>query len=453
MLLRLFAVLAVLNLSVNSFGGPLPTEFGYAGKITSSGSPYSGPADFRFTLWDLPVGGVQAGPVEILLAVPVVDGKFEVRLDFGLAAFNGDERWLDIEVNTGTGYVPLTPRQLLLAVPYALYSLNPGPAGPSGPAGAPGPAGPVGPSGPAGANGAQGPAGDSYFNQDGDTLSHAGDLTLIGGSFTADYPNVLGIGAGMSLSTSGVQTHVLGSVFGVSTIMLGNVDGTPGQYSAYDQNGNLVVLVDGLGAKVTAPSLRVNNGNDINTALVEATREGDGGGVIYVYDANGNVTIELDGSFNGDGRVITGEIQITGGSDLSEQFDVHGVVGAKAEPGTVVCIDANRPGDLLVSTKPYDRTVAGIISGAGNVKPGLLMGQHGTDADGALPVALTGRVYVKCSTEAGSIQPGDLLTTSTIAGHAMKVTDHSKSSGAILGKAMSSLEDKTGLVLVLVNLQ
>ena len=453
MLLRLFAVLAVLNLSVNSFAGPLPTEFGYAGKITSAGTPYSGPADFRFTLWDLPVGGVQAGPVENLLAVPVVDGKFEVRLDFGLAAFNGDERWLDIEVNTGTGYVPLTPRQLLLAVPYALYSLNPGPAGPSGPAGAPGTAGPIGPAGPAGADGAQGPAGDTYFNTDGEDLSYEGDLELINGRFTADYTNTLGIGTGMSLTTSGVQTHVLGSVFGVSTIILGNANGTPGQYSAYDVDGNLAVLVDGFEGRVTAPSLIVNDGDDSASVLVEATTEADGGGALYLYDANGNLTIELDGSYNGDGRVITGEIQITGGSDLSEQFDVHGANGANPEPGTVVCIDANRPGDLLVSTKPYDRTVAGIISGAGNVKPGLLMGQHGTDADGALPVALTGRVYVKCSTEAGEIQPGDLLTTSTIAGHAMKVTDHSKSSGAILGKAMSSLEDKTGLVLVLVNLQ
>jgi hypothetical protein len=35
----------------------------------------------------------------------------------------------------------------------------------------------------------------------------------------------------------------------------------------------------------------------------------------------------------------------------------------------------------------------------------------------------------------------------------MRVTDGESSDGAVLGKAMSSLEQGTGLVLVLVNLQ
>jgi len=51
------------------------------------------------------------------------------------------------------------------------------------------------------------------------------------------------------------------------------------------------------------------------------------------------------------------------------------------------------------------------------------------------------------------IKPGDLLTTSDTPGHAMKVTEHPRAQGAILGKAMSSLESGTGLVLVLVTLQ
>ena len=58
--------------------------------------------------------------------------------------------------------------------------------------------------------------------------------------------------------------------------------------------------------------------------LVEGCHRGDGGGALYLYDANGNRTIELDGSFNGDGRVSLVRSNL-GGSDLSEQFDVHGV--------------------------------------------------------------------------------------------------------------------------------
>jgi hypothetical protein len=120
----------------------------------------------------------------------------------------------------------------------------------------------------------------------------------------------------------------------------------------------------------------------------------------------------------------------------------------------VVCIDPENPGNLVVSKKTYDRTVAGIISGAGGVKPGMLMGQKGTRADGEYPVAMTGRVYCWVDASNSAIRPGDLLTTSQIPGHAMKVTDHDRANGAILGKAMTGLEaGEKGLVLVLVALQ
>jgi hypothetical protein len=53
----------------------------------------------------------------------------------------------------------------------------------------------------------------------------------------------------------------------------------------------------------------------------------------------------------------------------------------------------------------------------------------------------------------GPIRPGDLLTTSAIPGHAMRVDDPARAQGAILGKAMGALERGEGLVLVLVGLQ
>jgi hypothetical protein len=147
-------------------------------------------------------------------------------------------------------------------------------------------------------------------------------------------------------------------------------------------------------------------------------------------------------------------LQITGGSDLSEQFEIQ-ASGAGRAPmaGYVVSIDAAHPGELIVSSQAYDRTVAGVVSGAGDVQPGMLMGQRGTEADGQYPVALTGRVYVWVDASYGAVEPGDMLTTSNTAGHAMKVTDHTQAQGAILGKAMTSLESGRGLVLVLVTLQ
>jgi hypothetical protein len=97
--------------------------------------------------------------------------------------------------------------------------------------------------------------------------------------------------------------------------------------------------------------------------------------------------------------------------------------------------------------------VAGIISGAGDVKQGMMMGQTGTLADGQHPVALTGRVYVWADATRGAIKPGDLLTTSATPGHAMKVSHSARAQGAILGKAMTALKSGKGLVLVLVTLQ
>ena len=52
------------------------------------------------------------------------------------------------------------------------------------------------------------------------------------------------------------------------------------------------------------------------------------------------------------------------------------------------------------------------------------------------------------------LKPGDLLTTSSIPGYAMKALDYSRAQGAILGKAMQELaKGETGQILVLVTLQ
>ena len=152
-----------------------------------------------------------------------------------------------------------------------------------------------------------------------------------------------------------------------------------------------------------------------------------------------------------DGTARVDVLTITGGSDVAEPFDVKETDAVKA--GMVMSIDADNPGKLKVSEKAYDRCVAGIISGAGGVKPGMLMGQSGSIADGKYPVALSGRVYCWADASCGEIQPGDLLTTSDTRGHAMRVTDYTRAQGAILGKAMSVLESGQGLVLVLVTLQ
>jgi hypothetical protein len=151
------------------------------------------------------------------------------------------------------------------------------------------------------------------------------------------------------------------------------------------------------------------------------------------------------------GGLQTSMLQILGGGDLAEPFDIS--EADLIRPGLVVAIDPDRPGQLRMADKAYDRTVAGIISGANGINPGLTMKQAGSVTDGAHPVALTGRVYCWADASYGPIKPGDLLTTSDTPGHAMKVTDHAKAQGAIIGKAMTELKQGKGLVLVLVTLQ
>jgi hypothetical protein len=151
-------------------------------------------------------------------------------------------------------------------------------------------------------------------------------------------------------------------------------------------------------------------------------------------------------------------LQILGGADFAENFDVSSAPSSDAttpqvDAGMVVTIDPLNPGKLALSTQSYDRRVAGIISGAGGVKPGMTMSQEGTLANGKLPVALSGRVYCWVDASQGAIEPGDLLTTSVTPGHAMKAGDTAKAQGAILGKAMTGLKEGKGLVLVLVTLQ
>jgi hypothetical protein len=154
-----------------------------------------------------------------------------------------------------------------------------------------------------------------------------------------------------------------------------------------------------------------------------------------------------------DGRVRVNTLEIVGGADLAEPFDVAGSPsGARPAPGMLVCIDPKNPGKLAVCASEYDSTVAGAISGAGGVQPGMIMRQDGSQASGLHPVALTGRVYVWADANAHPIKPGDLLTTSVTAGHAAKVVDHDRAQGAVIGKAMGSLERGQGLVLVLVSL-
>lgn len=177
--------------------------------------------------------------------------------------------------------------------------------------------------------------------------------------------------------------------------------------------------------------------------------KGDGKGV-YANSTNGTGIYatggKLAGYFKGDVEV-TGDIRLIN-ADCAEEFDINSDI----EPGTVMVL--NDRGTLEPSCFPYDKKVAGIISGAGGFKPGIVLDkqEHKTDTT-RIAVALIGKVYCKVDATLSSIEIGDLLTTSSTIGHAMKACDPLNAFGAVIGKALQAMKSGKGMIPVLVSLQ
>lgn len=288
-------------------------------------------------------------------------------------------------------------------------------------------------------------SGDSTVILNADNLDNSGSLAL--GNGTGPY------GLFLDGGFNGFGQIQVRNRAGVARVQIdGEGDGTGGEILVDDASGTATVKLSGAQTSTTGARLEMSQANGTNTVILDAEVGTGGGGYLQLRNGSGIGTITLDSDFSGEGRITTEVLQITGGSDLSEQFDVRSANGAP-QPGAVVSIDPKNPGELTVSTRAYDRAVAGVMSGAGGVKPGMLMGQAGSSANGKHPVALTGRVYCFVDASHGAIEPGDLITTSDTPGHAMKATDYARAQGAIIGKAMTGLVSGKGLVLVLVSLQ
>ena len=108
-------------------------------------------------------------------------------------------------------------------------------------------------------------------------------------------------------------------------------------------------------------------------------------------------------------------------------------------------------GTLSECQQAYDKRVAGVISGAGDYKPGIVLDKQ--TSGNRQPVALMGKVFCKVDAQFGSVEVGDLLTTSCTPGHAMKTSDPTKAFGAVIGKALRPLLEGQGLIPILIALQ
>jgi hypothetical protein len=220
---------------------------------------------------------------------------------------------------------------------------------------------------------------------------------------------------------------------------------------------NASIHLDGQGGNIWA------GGNGCDGDLVLKANDGTkrirldaGGGNIWLggNGADGDLVLF---SNSGDNETLSqATIHLNGDSgdillynaDCAEEFDIED--HETAEPGTVMVVGDN---GLLVSKGTENNTrVVGVVSGTDRYKPGIVLDKRDTGKKRAR-LALMGKVMCKVDADNVPIEAGDLLTTSSIRGHAMKCMDPAKSVGSIIGKALQGLDKGTGMIPVLVNLQ
>lgn len=437
----------LLTASLSARAASMSTSFSYQGRLLEGSSPANGSYDITFRLFDAPSGGVMVGPTQNLPSVLASSGLFNVTLDFGVSAFEGDARWLEIAVRPAGSTAPqtvLAPRQAVLASPYALHALT-----------------------------ADGVAGD---------LAIPSMSSINFGNNVRQMLNLWGTQYGIGVQADTLYNRSHNGFAWYKDGIHSNATFEPGaggrSLMTLSSNGSLeinhttpgfgLLINSGIGhaARFNAQaSIRMDSSMDRAHLRLEETQENDFARLEFQSASKPVWHIAVGGSdnqmnfynkANGDVMALTQDgnlwvkvVTITGGADLAEPFPM---ADRTIEKGAVVVIDEEHPGQLRRSDRAYDTRVAGIVSGANGIRPGLMLSQHGTLDEGQ-QVALSGRVYVQADATRSPIRPGDLLTTSETPGHAMKVTDHARAQGAILGKAMSSLPEGTGLVLVLVTLQ
>jgi hypothetical protein len=134
-------------------------------------------------------------------------------------------------------------------------------------------------------------------------------------------------------------------------------------------------------------------------------------------------------------------------ADCAEDFDV---ADGDLAPGTVVVMGGD--GNVRPCEAEYSTAVVGIVSGAGGLRPGIMLDRR-ESATPRMPVALMGKVYCKADAALMPIKAGDLLTTSSRSGHAMKASDPARAFGAVIGKALAPLGEGQDMIPVLVSLQ
>lgn len=122
---RLTVAVVIALLASMLVGHSQGSAFAYQGRLIDGGQPASGSYDLQLALTDAATNGNYVGAALTRAPVLVSNGLFAVTLDFGTSAFDGSARWLEIGVRTNGStapYILLSPRQAILATPYAVFA-------------------------------------------------------------------------------------------------------------------------------------------------------------------------------------------------------------------------------------------------------------------------------------------------------------------------------------------
>ncbi len=267
-----------------------------------------------------------------------------------------------------------------------------------------------------------------------------------------------GFGAGemLLLGGTGTKTSIwAGYTRGITVDTSGNVGiGTSDPGAKLDVAGELQILTGSNAVHFTSqwrgwPDVGGNQAeisNDTNqykTLMIVGNRSAGLGRRVSVWDR-----LEVNGILSVSGYVeVAGDIRLTN-ADCAEDFNIG--TELLVEPGTVMVLGDD--GTLYPCQHASDKRVVGVVSGAGDYKPGIVLDKQ-QSARNRQPIALLGKVYCKVDAQYGAIEVGDLLTTSSTPGHAMRCGDPAKASGAVIGKALRAQKEGTGLIPVLIALQ
>ncbi|MFA5857631.1 MAG: hypothetical protein WC955_01040 [Elusimicrobiota bacterium] len=232
------------------------------------------------------------------------------------------------------------------------------------------------------------------------------------------------------------------------------------QEMVYDTNGNL-------GIGVASPVLKLDANGWVGSSDYGATggwRLGRGpenaSDDTWVYlsraDSNARQDLAIGALWAG------GAVRFGTADDIAEILAVD--PAEKVELGDLVITDPGQGLRLVKTKQAYDSRIAGVVSSYEVAR--IVIGGNGIEAEkknvSKQPIAIAGPVRVKVNLENGPINKGDLLTSSSVPGVAMRCpieTDEQKlkSIGVVVGKALEKYDgsdgEKNGVIIAMLALQ